>query len=145
MDLAQHPPRRWSDTLAGMIWLPRLIDKIRAFQGGTLGTYAYPSALDQSFMRRFRFTPAFIERVVRETASDDAIGIVIRQHLQLTDEEVASRCTVFRKKYRVAFSVLDRDDGYARGLGYPLPRFLQAPLWRWYQRWAAQKASATSI
>ena len=37
MDLGQHPPRRWSETLAGMIWLPRLIDKVRAFQAGTLG------------------------------------------------------------------------------------------------------------
>ena len=145
MNLDQHPPRRWSETLAGMIWLPRLIDKVRAFQAGTLGTYAYPSALDQSFMRRFQLTPAFIEPLVRETASDDAIGAVIRQHVRLTDEEVARRCTVFREKYRLAFSVLDRDDGYVRGLGYPIPRLLQPPLWRWYQRWSAQKASATSI
>ncbi|MGZ9190616.1 MAG: DUF5069 domain-containing protein [Nitrospira sp.] len=145
MNLDQHPPRRWSETLAGMIWLPRLIDKVRAFQAGTLGTYAYPSALDQSFMRRFQLTPAFIEPLVRETPSDHAIGAVIRQHVRLTDEEVARRCTVFREKYRLAFSVLDRDDGYVRGLGYPIPRFLQPPLWRWYQRWSAQKASATSI
>ncbi len=145
MNLDQHPPRRWSEALAGMIWLPRLIDKVRAFQAGTLGTYAYPSALDQSFMRRFQLTPAFIEPLVRKTPSDDAIGTVIRQHVRLTDEEVARRCTVFREKYRLAFSVLDRDDGYVRGLGYPIPRFLQPPLWRWYQRWSAQKASATSI
>lgn len=60
MDLSQQSPRRWSDTLAGIMWLPRLIDKVRAFQAGTLGTYAYPSALDQSFMRRFQLTPAYI-------------------------------------------------------------------------------------
>ncbi len=145
MDLRQHPPRRWSDTLAGMIWLPRLMDKVRAFQAGTLGTYAYPSALDQSFMRRFQLTPAVIEPLVRDAASDDAIADVIRQRLNLTDEEVEYRCGVFRKKYRLAFAVLDRDDGYVRGLGYPIPRFLQPPLWRWYQRWSAQKASATSV
>ena len=145
MHLGQHPPRRWSDTLAGMIWLPRLIDKVRAFQAGTLGTYAYPSALDQSFMRHFQLTPAYLESLVRETRSDDAIGASIRLHIQLTDEEVETRGRVFREKYRWALAVLDRDDGYIRGLGYPIPRFLQPPLWRWYQRWAAQKASATSI
>lgn len=145
MDLGQQPPRRWSDTLAGMIWLPRLIDKVRAFQAGTLGTYAYPSALDQSFMRRFHFTPAFIEPLVRETPSDDAIGAAVREHLRLTDEEIEQRCAIFREKYRFALAVLDGDDGYVRGLGYPIPRFLQAPLWRWYQHWSAQKASATSI
>jgi len=42
-DLWIQPPRRWNETLAGYLWLPRLIDKIRAFQSGTLGAYAYPS------------------------------------------------------------------------------------------------------
>lgn len=145
MDLGKRSPRRWSDTLAGMIWLPRLIDKVRAFQAGTLGTYAYPSALDRSFMRRFQLTPAYIESLVREIPSDDSIGAAVRKHLHLADEEIAQRCAVFREKYWIAFAVLDRDDGYVRGFGYPLPRFLQTPIWRWYQRWSAQKASATSI
>ena len=145
MDLRQQPPRRWSDSVAGMIWLPRLIDKVRAFQTGRLGTYAYPSALDQSFMRRFQLTPAYIEPLILETASDESIGAAIRQHIQFSDEEVRTRCVVFQEKYRLAFAVLDRDDGYIRGLGYPLPQFLQRPLWRWYQRWSAQKANATSI
>ena len=145
MDLSHQPPRRWSDTLAGMIWLPRLIDKVRAFQADTLGTYAYPSALDQSFMRHLRFTPAHIEPLVREMTSDEAIGAAIRQHIPLSDEEIRTRCAAFQEKYWWAFAVLDRDDGYVRGLGYPIPRFLQPPLWRWYQRWSAQKASAASI
>lgn len=145
MDLRHHPPRRWNDSLSGMLWLPRLIDKVRAFQGGTLGTYAYPSALDQSFMRRFHLTPAFIELLVREMPSDEQIGAAIRQRIQLSDQEVHDRCAVFQEKYRLAFAVLDRDDGYVRGLGYPIPRFMQPPLWRWYQRWSAQKASATSL
>lgn len=145
MDLREHPPRRWSESLAGLIWLPRLIDKVRAFQAGTLGTYAYPSALDQSFMRRFHITPALIEQLARETATDDAIGAAIRHHIDLADEEIEAHCTAFRKQYRLAFAVLNRDDGYVRGLGYPIPRCLQPPIWRWYQRWSAQKASATSI
>ena len=131
--------------MATMIWLPRLIDKVRAFQVGTLGTYAYPSALDQSFMRRFQLTPAFIEPLVREMVSDEAIGDAIRQRIRLSDEDIHRRCATFQEKYRLAFVVLDRDDGYIHGLGYPIPRFLQPPLWRWYQRWSAQKASATSI
>ena len=83
MDLDQQPPRRWSATIAGMIWLPRLIDKARAFQAGTLGTYAYPSALDQSFMRRFQLTPAYIESLVRGTASDAAIGAAVRERAEV--------------------------------------------------------------
>ena len=145
MDLRQHPPRRWSDSAAGLIWLPRLIDKVRAFQAGTLGTYAYPSALDQSFMRHLRLAPAQIESLVRELTSDEAIGAALRRHIPLSTEEIQVRCAAFQTKYRWAFAVLDRDDGYTRGIGYPLPQFLQRPLWRWYQRWSAQKANATSI
>lgn len=131
--------------MGGMIWLPRLIDKVRAFQAGTLGSYAYPSALDQSFMRHLRFTPAYLEQLVRDTTSDEAIGAAIRQHIPLSEEDIRTRCAAFQEKYRWAFAVLDRDDGYVRGLGYPLPQFLQRPLWRWYQRWSAQKANATSV
>ena len=131
--------------MAGLIWLPRLIDKVRAFQAGTLGTYAYPSALDQSFMRHLRLTRARIEPLVRDMTSDEAIGAAIRQHIPLSDEEIRTRCAAFQEKYRWAFAVLDRDDGYVRGLGYPLPQCVQRPLWRWYQRLSAQKASATSI
>ena len=145
MDLRQQPPRRWSDTLVDLIWLPRLIDKVRAFQAGTLGTYAYPSALDLSFMRHLRLPPADIEPLVRDMSSDDAIGAAIRRRIPLTEEEIRTRCAAFQEKYRWAFAILDRDDGYVRGLGYPLPQFLQRPLWRWYQRWSAEKASATSI
>lgn len=128
-----------------MIWLPRLIDKVRAFQAGTLGAYAYPSALDQSFMRHLRFTPAHIESLVCDMSSDAAIAEALRQRSPLSDEEIRARCTAFQEKYRWAFAVLDRDDGYVRGLGYPLPQFLQRPLWRWYQRWSAQKVNATSV
>lgn len=131
--------------MAGVLWLPRLIDKVRAFQAGTLGAYAYPSALDQSFMRHLRFTPADIEVIVRDLGSDQAIAATLRRRIPLSDEEVQTRCAAFRQKYRWAFAVLDRDDGYVRGLGYPLPQFLQRPLWRWYQRWSAHKANATAV
>ena len=144
MDLSRNPPRRWSDALGGMIWLPRLLDKFRAYQAGTLGAYAYPSALDQSFMRRFKLSPALFELLVREAGTDDAIAAAIRRHINLSDQDIAARCDEFRKKYRFAFAVLDRDDGYVSGIGYPIPRFLQRPLWRWYQRWSAQKASSDS-
>mgnify|MGYP001356953375 FL=1 len=128
-----------------MIWLPRLLDKARAFQAGTLGTYAYPSALDQSFMRRLGLTPSLVERQIRTGGSDEEIASAIRKHVNLSDDELGARCEAFRQKNRLAFWVLDRDDGYLPGIGYPIPKFLQPPLWRWYQRWSAKKASATSL
>ena len=144
-DLRVHPPRRWNESLAGFIWLPRLIDKVRAFQAGTLGTYAYPSALDRAFMRRFQLNPAFLEQAVREQATEVEIGATVLQQVQLPAEEIHGRCMEMERKYHLAFCILDRDDGYVPGLGYPVPRFLQPHIWRWYQRWAAQKASARKL
>jgi uncharacterized protein DUF5069 len=144
-DLRVHPPRRWNESLAGLIWLPRLIDKIRAFQAGTLGTYAYPSALDRAFMRRFQLNPAFLEQAVREQATDIEIGTTVLQRIQLTAEEIRGRCMEIERRYHLAFCILDCDDGYVPGLGYPVPRFLQPHVWRWYQRWAAQKASVHKL
>lgn len=121
VDLRVHPPRRWNESLAGFIWLPRLIDKVRAFQVGTLGTYAYPSALDRAFMRRFQLSPAFLEQVVREQSTDLEVGATVLQQVRLTAEEIHGRCLKMERKYHLAFCILDRDDGYVRGLGYPVP------------------------
>jgi hypothetical protein len=128
-----------------LIWLPRLLDKARAYQAGTLGTYAYPSALDRSFMHRFCLSPALIEEFVRAERSDEAVAAAIRRHINLSEEQIACLNKGFSDKYGFAFRILDADDGYRPGIGYPIPRLLQAPLWRWYQRWSAQKASATSL
>ena len=144
-DLRVHPPRRWNESLAGFIWLPRLIDKVRAFQAGTLGTYAYPSALDRAFMRRFQLNPAFLEQAVREQATEVEIGTTVLQQVQLPAEEIHGRCMEMERTYHLVFCILDRDDGYVPGLGYPVPRFLQPHIWRWYQCWAAQKASVRTL
>jgi uncharacterized protein DUF5069 len=46
-DLAREDPARMDAKLAGYPWLPRIIDKARASQAGTLGTYyRYPCPID---------------------------------------------------------------------------------------------------
>src|SRR5437870_4591357 len=90
-DLSTHPPRRWNETLAGYLWLPRLIDKVRAFQGGKLGTSAYPSLLDRAFFRLFDLSPAFIEQAVRQLQMDEAIGRVVLEYTRHNSEELQRR------------------------------------------------------
>jgi hypothetical protein len=41
MDLTRQPPRSPYERLGGYVWLPRLIDKARAYAAGTLGDYHY--------------------------------------------------------------------------------------------------------
>jgi hypothetical protein len=46
-DLAHEEPAPMDAKLAGYPWLPRIIDKARASQAGTLGTYyRYPCPID---------------------------------------------------------------------------------------------------
>ena len=46
-NLAQEEPAPMDAQLAGYPWLPRIIDKARASQAGTLGTYyRYPCPID---------------------------------------------------------------------------------------------------
>lgn len=46
-DLAHEDPEPMDAKLAGYPWLPRMIDKARASQAGTLGTYyRYPCPID---------------------------------------------------------------------------------------------------
>jgi Domain of unknown function (DUF5069) len=48
-DLANEDPEPMDATLAGYPWLPRMIDKARASQAGTLGTYyRYPCPIDKA-------------------------------------------------------------------------------------------------
>lgn len=145
VDLTAHPPRRWSDKLAGYVWLPRLVDKVRAFQSGNLGTYAYPSFLDRVFLKYCHLSPAQIEQAVREHTSDEAIGTFVRRHTNHMQEQIEALNERFRQRWGMALRTLDCDDGYMKGLGYPIPQFLQPSIWRLYRKWAAGKASATKL
>jgi hypothetical protein len=145
VDLREHPPRRSRERLAGFIWLPRLIDKVRAFQAGTLGAYAYPSLTDRLFMRKFHLTPALLEQTVCATLIDELIAEQLQRASGLSQNTIAASSDAFERKYRLVFAVLDCDDGYTSGIGYPIPRFLQPFLWNWYKAWAAKKASATDL
>ena len=128
-DLKLQPPRRWNETVAGNLWLPRLIDKIRAFQTGTLGAYAYPSCLDRIFLRQLGLSPAFIERIVSQSETDEAIGRAVRDQTGHTLEQIERANELFERRSRFFLSVMDTDEGHLKGPG----------------RWAARKASAQHL
>lgn len=51
-DLAAEPPAAMDDTLGGYAWVPRMIDKSRAFRAGTLGAFVHPCPIDQRCLTR---------------------------------------------------------------------------------------------
>jgi Domain of unknown function (DUF5069) len=47
MDLSQAFPRSPKDKMSGLVHLPRMVDKARAYQNNTLGEYLFPCPVDK--------------------------------------------------------------------------------------------------
>lgn len=74
-DLAREFPRSPFDILGDFPWLPRLVDKVRSKQAGTLGSYnPYPCGADKRFIAHFGFDTNGLEAVIASGASDDEIA-----------------------------------------------------------------------
>jgi hypothetical protein len=112
-DLQTAPPRRWSDRLAGIYWLPRLIDKARAALAGRLGDYLFgQSPMDRGLLRTLGLSHRGFASIVRGAADDDAVLAAIAQR----DPEALQRARVWSEalpeQHRLFFWFVDVDDGY---------------------------------
>ena len=74
LDLSTAPPRAPREELAGIIFLPRTIDKVRAsLPGGNLGKYELPG-LTEMLCTALGIDLAALRDVVAEAASDDDVA-----------------------------------------------------------------------
>ena len=76
-DLALEEPRPMDEELAGYAWLPRMIDKARAFDAGTLGNYVHPCPVDQRALELLGVSPPRFREIASsaETAADVLAGL----------------------------------------------------------------------
>jgi Domain of unknown function (DUF5069) len=76
-DLAYEEPRPMDEELAGYAWLPRLIDKGRAFAAGTLGTYYHPCPVDLRALALLGVSAEHFREIASsaETAADVLEGL----------------------------------------------------------------------
>ncbi len=115
-DLRVAHPRRWSEELAGIKWLPRLIDKARAAIAGTLGDYLYgQSPLDRSLLRTLGLSYADFTDIVRGAKDDDEVLAALERNS--SDKLATARAWSERLTRRHGFLLflIDLDDGYAAG------------------------------
>jgi hypothetical protein len=121
-DLSHVAPPRWNAAVDGVIWLPRLAAKVRAYDAGKLGTYLLgQSPIDDEFLRAAQLRyPEFIA-LARASLGDEALLAAIGaaspgavERLRLWSLEMPVRRRAFMR-------VLDFDDGYDR------PPWLDAP------------------
>jgi hypothetical protein len=98
----------------GVVWLPRLIDKCRASEAGTLGSYLYgQSPADDAFLALAGLGYPAFTAIVRASDSDVAVldaieagvpGVTAR--LQAWSKELLAKPTLFIR-------MNDWDDGYS--------------------------------
>jgi hypothetical protein len=113
-DLRARPPRRWNVAVDGVIWLPRMADKARAHNAGTLGMYLYgQSPIDDAFLRAARLDyPTFLD-IVREARDDAEVLAGIEGHSPGATPRLLRFSENLPRKAGLILSFIDYDDGYA--------------------------------
>ncbi|HET7815370.1 MAG TPA: AI-2E family transporter [Candidatus Baltobacteraceae bacterium] len=138
-DLREEPPRRWSEELGGIAWLPRMIDKARAAMQGTLGDYLYgQSPFDQGLLRALGISYRDFTTIVRRAGDDDEKVLALIQLNCGRNIEAAQKWGQrLKSRNRVMLALIDSDDGYSDGplLGFRGAIRMGAALWARYLRY----------
>lgn len=80
LDLTQRPPRGPREKLAGLVMLPRTIDKIRALMpGGDPGVY-HIAGFSQRLLEGIGIELEALTAVVKDAGSDDEVAQWVREH-----------------------------------------------------------------
>jgi hypothetical protein len=112
-DLRAGPPRRWSEQVSGICWLPRLIDKARAAQAGCLGDYLYgQSPMDHGLLRVLGLSHRGFAEIVASAPGDDAVVAAIAQRDPAAIERARAWSARLPIEHRLFFWFVDVDDGY---------------------------------
>ena len=113
-DLRTSSPRRWSESVDGVLWLPRFVDKARAYDAGTLGLYLFgQSPLDDSFLREARLDYVGFLEIVRSAPDDSAVLDAIEARSPGARERLRRWSVRIPTKAEWILTILDYDDGYA--------------------------------
>ena len=114
--MANHPvPRRWSDEVDGIRWLPRMIDKARMRDRGELGSYLLGhSPVDYALLKRAGVTTEEFAEIVRGAPDDQAVLAALRARGGWDEARVRRWSGRFPSTYRLYIRMWDVDEGYAR-------------------------------
>ncbi|GAC1410994.1 MAG: hypothetical protein NVSMB64_20440 [Candidatus Velthaea sp.] len=114
-DLRTPPPKRWSDAVDGVIWLPRLIEKARAFDAGTLGSYLYgQSPVDDAVLRRAGLDYQSFLAIVRRCATDTGVLAEIERITPGATARLRAWSVTFPQRRAALVRLFDIDEGYLR-------------------------------
>ncbi len=100
----------------GVVWLPRLIDKARAFDAGTLGVYLFgQSPVDRCFLRAARLDYAAFLEAARHAPGDAGVLDAIERASPGATARLRAWSLRPCAVCRFTFALVDADEGYGRG------------------------------
>ena len=112
-DLQSSPPRRWSEQLDGIYWLPRLIDKTRAALAGTLGGYLFgQSPMDGALLRALGVSHRDFAAIVLGAPDDEAVLASLASRDSTALERARAWSAKMPRRNGLFLWFLDVDDGY---------------------------------
>jgi hypothetical protein len=115
-DLRTGHPRRWNVAVDGVIWLPRVIDKARAYDAGTLGAYLYgQSPVDGSLLAAARIDYTALLDAVRAAPDDAGVLAEIERRAPGATQRMRAWSAKPPASCRAIFAWNDVDEGYTRG------------------------------
>lgn len=123
-DLRARAPRRWNHDVNGVVWLPRLIDKTRAYDAGTLGLYLYgQSPVDGSLLAAAGIDYEALLQSVRSSPDDAAVLREIERRAPGATSRMQKWSASPPLSARAIFALVDADEGYGHG---PVARVVRA-------------------
>ena len=102
LDLTKRPPRSPRETLAGLVFLPRTIDKMRGLlPGGNIGSYNVPGGSTR-MLAAIGIDPDELQAVVARAASDDEVASWVLAHADPSKFDEVNRATAARSVSDIA-------------------------------------------
>jgi hypothetical protein len=87
-DLTQTAPRSPYDTVGGITFLPRSIDKMRAYLNGAAGAYNAKTGYSTSLFELFGVSPDEFEEIVKANPTDEGVLDALMARRQLSPDEI---------------------------------------------------------
>jgi hypothetical protein len=111
------PPRSGLESIEGMIWLPRLLDKARRVEAAGGSTrcvdgylYGNNDFIDKRVLRFLRIDDTAVSQLLREHSDDATVATIIIQRSGRTSDEVRAFGKHLRKTL-FDFALLEADEG----------------------------------
>jgi Domain of unknown function (DUF5069) len=113
-------PRSGRDSVAGLVWLPRLLDKARRYEASPSGRlvdgycYGDNDFIDKQLIAFLRTDDATISALVRQQPDDAEVARILVEQSGHSPAEVEAFSTSFRRR-NFNFALLEADEGRLGG------------------------------